>query len=169
MKTLHILTLVHLSKITYILLFAVVVQLLSRVKLFVTHGLQHARLPCLSPSPGACSNSCTLSQWCHPTISSFVIAFSSCPQSFSSTGSFLMSRLFASGDQNIGASALASVLPMNNSGLISFRIVWFDLLAVQRTLKSLLQYYNSKASILFFFLWIEVNFNWGVCLITCIP
>ena len=151
MKTLHILTLVHLSKITYILLFAVVVQLLSRVKLFVTHGLQHARLPCLSPSPGACSNSCTLSQWCHPTISSFVIAFSSCPQSFSSTGSFLMSRLFASGDQNIGASALASVLPMNNSGLISFRIVWFDLLAVQRTLKSLLQYYNSKASILFFF------------------
>ena len=169
MKTLHILTLVHLSKITYILLFAVVVHLLSRVKLFVSHGLQHARLPCLSPSPGACSNSCTLSQWCHPTISSFVIAFSSCPQSFSSTGSFLMSRLFASGDQNIGASALASVLPMNNSGLISFRIVWFDLLAVQRTLKSLLQYYNSKASILFFFLWIEVKFNWGVCLITCIP
>ena len=151
MKTLHILTLVHLSKITYILLFAVVVQLLSRVNLFATHGLQHARLPCLSPSPGACSNSCTLSQWCHPTISSFVITFSSCLQSFSSTGSFLMSRLFASGDQNIGASALASVLPMNNSGLISFRIVWFDLLAVQRTLKSLLQYYNSKASILFFF------------------
>ena len=97
-----------------------VVQFLSHVWLFVTHGLQHARLPCLSPSPGACSNSCTLSQWCHPTISSFVIAFSSCPQSFSSTGSFLMSRLFASGDQNIGASASASLLPMNIQG-------WFPL------------------------------------------
>ena len=127
MKTLHILTLVHLSKITYILLFAVVVQLLSRVKLFVTHGLQHARLPCLSPSPGACSNSCTLSQWCHPTISSFVIAFSSCPQSFSSTGSFLMSRLFASGRQTIGASA--SVLPMNIQDRLP--LGWTGLISVQ--------------------------------------
>ena len=77
------------------------------------HGLQHARLPCLSPTPGACSNSCPLSQWCHPTISSSVVPFSSCPQSFPASGSFLMSQLFASGGQSIGASASASVLPMN--------------------------------------------------------
>ena len=82
------------------------------------HGLQHSRLPCLSPSPGVCSNSCSLSRWCHPTISSFVFPFSSCLQSFPASGSFLMSWLFASGDQSIGASA--SVLPMNNQG-------WFPL------------------------------------------
>ena len=75
------------------------------------HGLQHARLPCPLPSPGACSNSCPLSLWCHPTISSSVIPFSSCPQSFPASGSFLMSWLFVSGGQSIGASA--SVLPMN--------------------------------------------------------
>ena len=76
------------------------------------HGLQHARLPCPSPSPGACANSCPSSQWCHPTILSFVIPFSSCHQSFPASGSFLMSQLFTSGSQNIGASASASVLPM---------------------------------------------------------
>ena len=73
-------------------------------------GLQHARLPCRSLSPGVCSNSCPLSQWCHPTISSSVIPFS-CPRSFPSSGSFPMSWLLASGDQSIGASA--SVLPVN--------------------------------------------------------
>ena len=77
------------------------------------HRLQHTRLPCPSPSPGACSNSCPLSQWCHPTISSYVICFSSCLQSFPASGSFLMSWLFTSGGQIIGASASASVLPMN--------------------------------------------------------
>ena len=77
------------------------------------HGLQHARLPCLSPTPGAYSNSCPLSQWCHPTISTFVIPFSSCPQSFPASGSFQMSQLFASGGQSIGVSASASVLPVN--------------------------------------------------------
>ena len=77
------------------------------------YGLQHARLPCPSPSPGACSNSCPLSQWCYPTISSSVIPFSSCSQSFPASGSFLMSQLFASGDQSIGASASALVLLMN--------------------------------------------------------
>ena len=76
------------------------------------HGLQHVRPPCPSPSPGACSVSCPLSQWCHPTISSYVIPFS-CPQSFPASGSFPMSQLFTSGSQNIGASASASVLPMN--------------------------------------------------------
>ena len=77
------------------------------------YGLQHARLPCPSPSPGACSNSCPLSQWCYPTISSSVIPFSSCSQSFPASGSFLMSQLFASGDQSIGGSASALVLLMN--------------------------------------------------------
>ena len=77
------------------------------------HRLQHARLPCPSPSPRACSNSCPLSQWCHPTISSSVTPFSFCLQSFPRLGSFPMSRLFTSGGQSIGASASASVLPVN--------------------------------------------------------
>ena len=77
------------------------------------HGLQHTRLPCPSPTPGACSNSCPLSRWCHPPISSFVVPFSSCLQSFSASGSFQMSLLFASRGQSIRVSALASVLPMN--------------------------------------------------------
>ena len=75
------------------------------------HGLQHARPPCPSPTPGVHSNSCPLSRWCHPTISSSVIPFSSCPQSFPASKSFQMSPLFASGGQSI--EALASVLPMN--------------------------------------------------------
>ena len=77
------------------------------------HGLQHARLPCPSPTPGAYSSSCPLSWWCHPTISSSVIPFSSRLQSFPTSGSFLMSQFFASGSQTIGVSASASVLPMN--------------------------------------------------------
>ena len=77
------------------------------------HELQHARLPCPSPSPRAYSNSCSLSWWCHPTILSSVIPFSSCLQCFRESGSFLMSQLFASGGQSIRASASASVLPMN--------------------------------------------------------
>ena len=74
------------------------------------HGLQYARPPCPSPTPGACSNSCPLSRWCHPTISASVVPFFSCLQSFSASGSFLINWLFASGGQSIGASA--SVLPM---------------------------------------------------------
>ena len=77
------------------------------------HGLQHARLPCPSPSPRACSNSCLLSQWCHPTISSSVVPCSSCLQSFPASGSFPVSHLFTSGGQSIGVSASTSVLPMN--------------------------------------------------------
>ena len=73
------------------------------------HGLQHARLPCPSPTPGVYPNSCPLSWWCHPTISSSV----AWPQSFPALGSFQMSQLFASGGQSIGASASTSVLPMN--------------------------------------------------------
>ena len=77
------------------------------------HGLQHIRLPCPSPTPGVCSNSRPLSQWCHPTISSSVAPFSSHLQPFPASGSFLMSQFFASGGQSIGVSASTSVLPMN--------------------------------------------------------
>ena len=77
------------------------------------NGLQHARLPCPSPSRGACSNSCLLSQWCHPNISSSVITFSSYLQSFPASGSFPASQLFALGGQIIGASASASLLSVN--------------------------------------------------------
>ena len=76
-------------------------------------GLQHVRLPCPSPSLGACSNSCPLSWWCRPTISFSVVPFSSCPQSFPASGSFPVSQLFASGGQSIGVSASTAVLPMN--------------------------------------------------------
>ena len=93
------------------------VQLLSYVSLR-PHGLQNARLPCCSPSPGAYSNSCPLSWWCHPNILSSVVPFSSCLQSF--PASFPMSWLFASGGQNIVISASTSVLPMNIQG-------WFPL------------------------------------------
>ena len=78
------------------------------------HGLQNTRPPCPSPMPGACSNSCPLSQWCHPTVSSSVVRFSSHLQSFPASGSFQMSQLFASGGQSAGVSASTSVLPMNN-------------------------------------------------------
>ena len=77
------------------------------------HELQHARPPCPSPTPRVYPNSCPLSRWCHPTISSSVIPFSSCPQSSPASGSFQMGQLFASGGQSIGVSASTSVLPMN--------------------------------------------------------
>ena len=77
------------------------------------HGLQHARPPCRSPTPGACSNLCPSSQWCHPTVSSSVIPFSFCLQSFPASGSFPRSQFFASGGQSIGVLASASVLRMN--------------------------------------------------------
>ena len=78
-----------------------------------SHGLQHARLPRPSPTPRACSNSCPSSWWCHPTISSSVIPFSFCVQFFPASGSFPMSQFFASSGQSVGASASASVLPVN--------------------------------------------------------
>ena len=112
-----------------------------------SHRLQHARLPSTSPSPRACSNSCLLSRWCHPTISSSVVPFSSCLQSFPTSGSFLKSALWFRWPKYWNFSSRIS--PSNEySGLISFGIDWFDLLAVQGTLKSLLQPHSSKASIL---------------------
>ena len=83
---------------------------------FQPHGLQHARLPCPSLTPGACSNSCPSSWWCHPTISSSVIPFSSCSQSFPASRSFPMSQLFVPSAQSIGVSASASVLPVSIQG-----------------------------------------------------
>ena len=77
------------------------------------HGLQHTRPPCLSPTPGVYSDSCPFSQWCYPTISSSVVPFSSCPQSFSASGSFPMSQFFESGGKSIGVSASTSILPTN--------------------------------------------------------
>ena len=85
-----------------------------------THGPQHARPPCPFPIPRACWSSCPLSWWSHPTISSSVVPFSSCLQSFPAPGSFIMSQFFASGCQNIGVSTSASVLPMNTQD-------WFPL------------------------------------------
>ena len=108
------------------------------------HRLQHTRLPCPSPSPGVCSNSCPLSRWCHPNISSSVIPFSSCPQSFPAPGSFPVSQFFASGGQSIGVSASASVLPMNIQDWFPLGLTgWIFLQSM-----SLLQHHSSKASVL---------------------
>ena len=112
------------------------------------HGLQHTRLPCPSPTPGAYSNSCPSSWWCHPTISSSVIPFSSLLQSFPSI------RVFS--DESVLRIRWLkywrfsfSISPSNEySGLISFRMDWLDLFEVQGTVKSLLQHHSSKVSIL---------------------
>ena len=112
------------------------------------HESQHARPLCLSPSPGVHSNSRPSSQWCHPAISSSGVPFSSCPQSLPASESFPMSQLFAWGGQSTGVSAFSISPSEEHPGLISFRMDWLDLLAVQGTLKSLLQHHSSKASIL---------------------
>ena len=112
------------------------------------HGLQHTRPPCPSPAPGVYPNSCPLSQWCHPTISSSVIPFSSRFQSFPASGSFQMSQLFASGGQSIGVSASASVLSMNIKGWFPLELTGWISLQSKETLKSLLQHHSSKAPIL---------------------
>ena len=93
------------------------------------HEPQHARPPCPSPTPGVYSNPCPLSRWCHPTISSSVVPFSFCPQSFPASGSFPMSQLFASGDQTIGVSVSSSVLPMNIQDW--FSLGWTGWLSLQ--------------------------------------
>ena len=112
------------------------------------HESQHTRLPCPSLSPGACSNSCSLSRWCYLIISSSATLFSFCLQFFPASGSFPMSWLFTSGSQRYWSFSF-SISPSNEySGLISLKIDWFDLLAAQGTLKSLLQHLNLKASIL---------------------
>ena len=111
------------------------------------HESQHARPPCPSPTPGAYSNSCPLSRWCHPAISSSVVP-SSCPQSFPASGSFQMSQFFASGGQSIRVSASSSVLPMNIQDW--FPLGWTSWISLQsKGLSSLLrQQHSSKASVL---------------------
>ena len=105
------------------------------------HGLQHTRLLCPSSSPRACSNSGPLSRWRHPTTSSFVVSFSSCPQSFPAWGSFPVSQLFPSGGQSTGASASASIFPVNIQGW--FPLGWTGLIPLH-----LLQHHSYKASVL---------------------
>ena len=113
------------------------------------HGPQHSRPPCPSPTPGVYPNSCPLSWWCHPAISSSVIPFFSCPQSFPASGSFPMSQPFLCIRWPKYWSFSFSINPSSeHPGLISFMMDWLDLLAVQGTLKSLLQHHSSKASVL---------------------
>ena len=110
-------------------------------------GLQHARIPCPSPTPGAYSNSCPLSWWCYPTISSSVIPFSSRLQSFPASGSFQMSQFFASGGQSIGDSASASVLPMNIQDWSP--LGWTGWISLQsKGLSRVFSNHSSKAAIL---------------------
>ena len=108
--------------------------------------LQHARPPHPSPCPEVCQSSYSLHWWCHPAISSSNTLFSFYPQPFPASGTFLMSQLFSSDDQNTGVSA--SVLPVNIQVWSPLRLIWFDLLAIQGTFRSLLQHHSSKVSIL---------------------
>ena len=112
------------------------------------HGQQQVRLPCPLPSSRVCSKSQTLSRWCHPTISSSVIPSSSCLQSFPASGSFQMSQLFTSGGQSTGASASASVLPMNIHGWFPLGLTGLISLESKGFSRCLLQLQSSKASVL---------------------
>ena len=112
------------------------------------HGLQHARLPCPSPTPEACSNSCPTGQWCHTTISSSVIPFSSCSPIFPNIRVFSNESVLRIRWPRYWSFSFI-ISPSNEySGLIPFRMDWLDLLAVQGILKSLLQHHSAKASIL---------------------
>ena len=130
------------------------------------HGLQQARLPCSSPSPGACSNSCPLSRWCHHTTSSSVVPFSSCPQPFPESGAFLMVQLLVSCGQSIGTSA--SVLPVNIQGWFPLGLTGFDLLAVQGTVQGkytiiLLNYSISSSSEYSGLISFRIDWFWSPC------
>ena len=122
------------------------VQSLSHVWLFVTHGLQHVRPPCPSPTPGVYSNWCLLSWWCHPTISSSVIPFSPCLQSFPAWGYFQKEAIIHIRWPKYWSFSFSISPSSEHSGLIYFRVNWLDLLCVQGTLKNLLQHHSSKAS-----------------------
>ena len=121
------------------------------------HEPQHARPPCPSPTARVYPYPCPLSRWCHPTISSSVVPFSSCPQSFPASGSFQMSQLFASGGQSTGVSASTSVLPMNIQDRSP--LGWTGWISLE-TLKSLLQHHSSKASILWCSAFFIVQLSW---------
>ena len=126
------------------------VQSLSCAWLFMTPWTTAHQASLASPTPGVYPNPCPLSRWCHPTISSSVVPFSSCPQSFPASGSFHESALHIRWPNYLMWRSFSfSISPSNeHPGLVSFRIVWLDILAVQGTRKSLLQHYSSKASIL---------------------
>ena len=127
----------------------VAVQSLNHIQHFATPWMGACLASILSPSPGACSNSCPLSRWCHPATSSSVVPFSSCLQSFSASGSFLkISQLFSSGGQSIGASALASVLKMNIQGWFPLELNGLISLLSKGLSGVFLQHHSSKTSIL---------------------
>ena len=113
-----------------------------------SHEPQHTRPPCPSPTPEVYSNSCPSSRWCHPTISSSVVPFSSSPQSFPASGSFPVSPVLPIRWPEYWSFSFSISPSSEHSGLISFRMDWLDLLAVRGTLKSLLQHHSSKASVL---------------------
>ena len=128
------------------------------------HGPQHARPPCPSPTPKVYPNSCPPSQWCHPTISSSVVPFSSWLQSFPPSGSFQMKSVLHIRWPKYWSFSF-SISPSNEHlGLISFRMDWSDLVAVQGTLESFLQHHSSKASILwcsaFFIVQLSHPYTW---------
>ena len=112
------------------------------------HETQHTRPPCPSPTPGVHSDSCPSSQWCHPAISSSVVPFSSCPQSLPASESFSNESTLRMRGPKYWSFSFSIIPTKEIPGLISFRMDWLDLLAVQGTLKSLLQHHSSKASIL---------------------
>ena len=118
------------------------------------HGLKHTRLPCPSPTPGACPNSCPLSQWCHPTISSSIVPFLLLLSIFPSIRVFPNESVLLIWWPKYQSFSFSISPSSEYSGLISFRMDWLDFLAVQGALKSLLQHHNSKASIL----WCSVFF-----------
>ena len=123
------------------------------------HGQQHARLCCPSPTPGVCSNSCPMSQWCHPNISSSCHPLLLLPSNFPSIRGFSTESVLCIRWPKYWSFCL-SISPSNKySGLVSFRINWFDLLTVQRTLKSLLQHHTSKALILQHLVFFMVQFS----------
>ena len=141
------------SKITYFQwsvdkTLVVIVQLPSRIQLLWPHELQHSRPPCPSSSSGVCPTWCPLNQWCHPTILCSVVPFSFCLQSFLASGSFRKSQFFHIKWPRYWSSSINSSHSNEYLGVMSFRTDWFDLLAVQGTVKSLLQHHCSKASIL---------------------
>ena len=121
------------------------------------HESQHDRPPCPAPTPRVHSNSCPLSRWCHPAISSSVVPFSSCPQSLPASGSFPMSQLFTSGGQSIGVSALASVLPMNTQ--IWSHLEWTSWISLQSKGLSRVFSNNSVQKHQFFFAQLSSQYN----------
>ena len=139
------------SPLGYQSCFCVAVQLFIVSNSLQPHELQHTSLPRPSLFPGVCSNSCPLSQRCHPTISSSAIPFSSCLQSFPALGSFPVSQFFASGDQSIGASASTSVLPINIQHWFPLGLTSLISLLSQVTLKSLNQWFDLIVSNLIVF------------------